>query len=210
MRYANKALLGGTLAAVLLIHLPAGAQAPTSAESKAANLFTSPAGEEPGSALDCQRPEGTREAKVIDFDASSSTARLAVSLEAGRFTLVTIKTWDRPDDPRPLNPVIQAAKIMQGKLQFFSRKLTTDPASTPDEFLILTEMGGGYVCWAKPSWMIQPSVPVAEALPAKPAAPTALVTPAAAVGGSAVSAPASAAVTRARRAIDAAREAVTQ
>jgi hypothetical protein len=195
MRNTSKVLLGSALTAVLLFHLPAAAQAPAGAD-KAANVFTSVTGDQPGSALNCERPEGTREAKVIDFDPSSSTARLAVNLDGGRFTLATIKTWDRPNEPRPLNPIIEAAKIMQGKLQFFSRQLTTDPASAPDEYLIVTEMGGGYVCWAKPSWMLQPATaPVAEASGTKPAAP--VVTPAAVVGGA--PAPASAAVTRARR-----------
>jgi hypothetical protein len=180
MRHTGTALLG-TVLAVLLVGSPASAQAPTSAETKA-NLFSATGLDDAGSALDCPRPEGAKEAKVIDFDAGSSTARLAVNVGSGRFTLVTIKTWDRAQDPRPLTPIIEAAKIMQGKLQFFSPKMTTDPASAPDEYLIMTEMGGGYVCWAKPSWLMQPpSAPVADAPAAvRQAAPAAVLTPTAA------------------------------
>jgi hypothetical protein len=211
MRHTGTALLG-TVLAVLLVGSPASAQAPTSAETKA-NLFSATGLDDAGSALDCPRPEGAKEAKVIDFDAGSSTARLAVNVGSGRFTLVTIKTWDRAGDPRPLTPIIEAAKIMQGKLQFFSRKMSTDPASAPDEYLIMTEMGGGYVCWAKPASIMQPpNAPVAEApAQAKPVATPAVVT---APNPAPVATPAAQTDTRAtargRRALDAVRDAAAQ
>jgi hypothetical protein len=197
MRHTGNVFLSGTVTAVLLIGSPASAQAPASAETKA-NLFSAAGADDAGSALDCPRPEGAKEAKVIDFDPGSSTARLAVNVGSGRFTLVTIKTWDRAGDPRPLTPIIHAAKIMQGKLQFFSRKMSADPASAPDEYLIMTEMGGGYVCWAKPSWLMQPpNAPVADATgTAKPAAPAAVVTPTAATDASEQNTPAARAAAR--------------
>jgi hypothetical protein len=179
MRHTPKLiLLGGALAAAALLNLPARAQTTGAAEQFKATVSSSGAtSQEPGSTVGCKRPEEAREAKVIDFDPSASVARLAVNLGSGRFTLVTIKTWDRPQDPRPLNPVLEAAKITQGKLQFFSRQLTTDPASAPDEFLIMTEMGGGYVCWANPSWLMETQgSPVANA-PASATPPTSTSAP---------------------------------
>jgi hypothetical protein len=208
----TRVFLSGTVTAVLLIGSPASAQAPTSVDSKT-SLFSTTGLDDAGSALDCPRPEGAKEAKVIDFDAGSSTARLAVNVGSGRFTLVTIKTWDRAGDPRPLTPIIEAAKIMQGKLQFFSPKMTTDPASAPDEYLIMTEMGGGYVCWANPASIMQPSnAPVAEApAQAKPVVAPAVVTPA---PNAPVATPAAQTDTRAtargRRALDAVRDAAAQ
>src|SRR5215207_7748564 len=107
-------LLGATLAAGLL-GTSAMAQTPAPGLKQ---VFETPGQggfADAGSALDCPRPEEAKEAKVIDFDPTNSVARLAVNLGSGRFTLVTIKSWDRPEDVRPLNPVLQAAKIMQGK-----------------------------------------------------------------------------------------------
>jgi hypothetical protein len=59
-------------------------------------------------------PDEAKEAKVIDIDASGSQVRLAVKLAPGRFKVASITVWDRTEDPRPLIPVIDAARIMQG------------------------------------------------------------------------------------------------
>lgn len=118
----------------------------------------------------CPRPADAKEVKVVDFDRGSSVAKLAVSLGSGRFKLVRITAWDRPEDPRPLNPVIEAARITQGNLQFYTPNLNTDPESAHDSFVIMTEMGGGYVCWATPSSLINEGA-YAVAQDAKPAPP---------------------------------------
>jgi hypothetical protein len=179
MHHQRKLVL---LAALLAAGLPTASANAQSANTPNKQVFEpSPSSrEDAGSVLDCPRPGELREAKVIDFDPASSVARLAVNVGSGRFTLVTIKTWDRAEDPRPLNPVLAAAKIMQGKLQFFSRQLTTNPSSAVDEYLVMTEMGGGYVCWAKPTWLMHPAnPPMAEApAPVKPVIAPAVVTPA--------------------------------
>ena len=122
----------------------------------AANLSRTfgPGAPDPVAVPGCARPADAKEAKVIDFDAGSSVARLAVNLGPGRFKLVTVKVWDRPNDPRPLKPVIEAARITQGKLQFYTPDLNADPASAPETFLVMTDMGGGYVCWATPSQLM--------------------------------------------------------
>jgi hypothetical protein len=181
-------ILGAALAAGLVAS--ANAQSP----NKQVGPSEQASREDAGVALDCPKPREAKEAKVIDFDATNSVARLAVNLGPGRFTLVTITSWDRPGDPRALSPVLEAAKIMQGKLQFFSRQLTTDPASAVDEYLVMTEMGGGYVCWAKPIWLMKAaSPPMAETpAPVKPVIAPAVVTPAtAAPSVNPVTAPAS-------------------
>jgi hypothetical protein len=141
----------------------------------------------PTSVPGCPRPAEAKDAKVIEFDTVSSIAKLAVNLGSGRFKLVKIKAWDRPDDPRPLIPVIDAARIMQGNIHFYTPNLNSDPESTHDSFLLMTEMGGGFVCWATPASLIsEGSYPVADEGAAAPNA--------AASGGS----PASAALGRAR------------
>jgi hypothetical protein len=100
------------------------------------------------SMADCARPEDAKEAKVIEFDAGKSLAKLAVNLGSGRFKLVRITVWDRPDDPRPLAPVVEAARIMQGTVQFYTPALNLDPESAHDSFVLVADMGGGPVCWA--------------------------------------------------------------
>jgi hypothetical protein len=144
MRYIFKLLLGCILGGG--VSLPAQAQT----ISKAPKLPTP----DVTSALNCPRPADAKEAKVIDFDAGKSLARLAVNLGTGRFKLVIIKTADRQDDPRPIIPVIEAARIMQGKVQFYAPKLNSDPESAPDSFVLMAEMGSGYVCWASPGSLI--------------------------------------------------------
>src|SRR5215203_5226585 len=139
----------GCALAAPLLGLPAQAQTVAKISKAAA-----PGAPDTISVPGCARPADAKEAKVIDFDAGSSVARLAVNLGSGRFKLVTVKVWDSPNDPRPLKPVIEAARITQGKLQFYTPDLNADPASAPDTFLLMTDMGGGFVCWATPSQLI--------------------------------------------------------
>jgi hypothetical protein len=144
----------------------------------------------------CSRPEEAREAKVVDLDTGKSLAKLAVNLGAGRFKLVRVTIWDRPDDPRPLIPVIEAARITQGLVQFYTPNLNTDPESAHDSFLLMADMGGGVVCWATPASLIKdagqamaeakppamrgPADPAARSLPgAKPESTPPLAPPAA-------------------------------
>jgi hypothetical protein len=115
------------------------------------------------SVLGCPKPTEAKDTKVIDFDASTSIARLAVNLGAGRFKMVTIKTWDRQEDPRPLVPVVEAAKIMQGKVQLYTPDLNSDPQSAANSFILMAEMGGEHVCWATPSSLLKEGAyPVAD------------------------------------------------
>jgi hypothetical protein len=54
-----------------------------------------------------------------------------------------------------LIPVIEAARITQGLVQFYTPNLNTDPESTHDAFLLMADMGGGVVCWATPASLIK-------------------------------------------------------
>ena len=63
---------------------------------------------------------------------------------------MSIRLWDRPDDPRPVIPVVEAARIMEGKLQFYAPDLNADPESMTTRFVLITEMGGPQVCWSTP------------------------------------------------------------
>ena len=126
----------------------------------------------------CPRPAEVRDARVFAFDKGSLETKLVVSLGKGEFKVVTIRLWDRPDDPRPLIPVIEAAWITQGKLQFYTPDFNTDPASVSDRFILIAEMGGPQICWASPSSLLgEGGYPIArdpkgEDTPA-PVAPTA-------------------------------------
>ena len=130
-----------TVAAGLMLALPAAGQ-------------TVARGPDAIATVGCPRPKDNKEAKVLDFDPRTAVARLAVHLGGGRFTVAAIKIWERPGDPRPLVPVIQAARIMGGTLDFFSPDLTPNPESAPQRFLIRAEMRGDYVCWATPTSLI--------------------------------------------------------
>src|SRR5215207_874770 len=205
MHSLTRTLIGCALAAPLLSS-PAQAQ-PAAKMSKAA----APAAPDAISVPGCARPADAKEAKVIDFDAGSSMARLAVNLGPGRFKLVTVKVWDSPNDPRPLKPVIEAARITQGKLQFYTPVLNADPASAPETFLLMTDMGGGHVCWATPSQLINENsykvadgekwdvVPTARPAAKPVAVPTATTTTAAAVEGGVENLPEQFVRTRGRR-----------
>ncbi len=102
----------------------------------------------------CSRPEAAKEAKVVELDTGKSLAKLAVNLGSGRFKLVRITVWDRPEDARPLIPVIEAARITQGLVQFYTPTLNEDPESAHDAFLLMADMGGGTICWATPATLI--------------------------------------------------------
>jgi hypothetical protein len=149
MRRNIATLFGTALAALPMLALAAEAQPAPSTRKVAATPPPSL-----GSAPNCPGPAESKDAKVIDIDHTKAVARLAVNLGAGRFKVVTIKTWDHPDDPRPAVPVIEAARIMQGKLQFYTPQLDPNPESAPETFLLMAEMGGEHVCWATPSSLI--------------------------------------------------------
>ena len=86
---------------------------------------------------------------VLAFDQGSLEAKLAVSLAPDQFKVVTVKLWDRPQDPRPLIPVIEAARITQGKVRFYTPNLNADPEPVHDNhFLLVASFGGAQVCWA--------------------------------------------------------------
>jgi hypothetical protein len=143
-------ILGSALMAALL---SSPTQAQTAAEAR----------KEPGltasnaiSIRGCRPPGDAKEAQVLTFDPGSLEAKLAVSLGKDEFKVVTVKLWDRPDDPRPLVPVIEAARITQGKLQFYTPNLNADPQPIHDkDFAIVASLGGAQVCWANPSSLIK-------------------------------------------------------
>jgi len=148
MQNSKFVMLGGIVGVMTLCTL-AHAQAPART-SRAGDT-----GSDIVSAAGCSRPEEAREAKIVEFDTGKSLAKLAVNLGSSRFKLVRITIWDRPEDPRPLVPVIEAARITQGLVQFYTPDLTPDPESTHDKFLLMVDMGGGVVCWATPASLIK-------------------------------------------------------
>ncbi len=125
------------------------------------------------SVRDCRRPAEAKEAQVIAFDKTSLEAKLAVSLGEGHFKVVTIKLWDRHDDPRPVIPVIEAARITQGKLQFYTPNLDADPEPVHDkQFLLISSLGGAQICWATESGLLKDGANGAKPAPAPaPAVP---------------------------------------
>jgi hypothetical protein len=93
---------------------------------------------------------------VLAFDKSTLEAKLAVTLEKGEFKVVSVRIWDRPQDARPLVPVIEAARITQGKLQFYTPNLNADPEPVHDkQFLLTASLGGAQVCWATESALLK-------------------------------------------------------
>ena len=151
MRHTSKlSLLGSAILAALL-------SAPTQAQT-APEVRTEPAqpASNATSIRDCRPPGDAKEAQVLTFDQGRLEAKLAVSLGKDEFKVVTIRLWDRPDDPRPLIPVIEAARITQGKLQFYTPNLNADPQPIHDkDFAIVASLGGAQVCWANPSSLIK-------------------------------------------------------
>ena len=153
MRHTSKlSLLGGAILAALLIS-PAQAQT-----ARAVRKQPSPMATDAKSVRDCPRPTDARDTQVISFDKGSLEAKLAVSLGKGEVKVVSIRLWERPDDPRPVAPVIEAAQIMRGKLQFYTPDLNLDPESASDKFVLITDMGGPQICWASPASLIDEGV----------------------------------------------------
>src|ERR671939_2113859 len=141
-------LLGGTVAAAML-SVPAEAQTartvrkePTRTELDAASM------------RGCPRATDAKPAQVLTFDKGSLETKLAVSMGQGEFKVVTIRVWGRPDDPRPVIPVIEAARIMEGQLQFYTPDLNADLESVSNRFVLIVEMGGPQICWATPSALL--------------------------------------------------------
>ena len=104
----------------------------------------------------CARPSEVKRAKVMEFDPGRSFVKVAVELATGRFKVVRIKVLDRPEDPRPLAPVIEAARITQGKLQFYTPHLNADPQPVHErDFVVVAALGGTQVCWATSGSLIK-------------------------------------------------------
>ena len=143
MRHAFMTLGGAILVALLSV--------PTQAQTaRTVRRQPVPTVSDAASARGCPRPADAKDAQVLAFDKGSLEAKLAVSMGKGEFKVVTIRVWDRPDDPRPVIPVVEAARITQGKLQFYTPELNADPESVSEKFVLITEMGGLQVCWATP------------------------------------------------------------
>ena len=125
------------------------------------------------SVRNCRRPAEAKDAQVLALDKSTLETKLAVSLGNGEFKVVTIKLWNRLDDPRPVVPVVEAARITQGKLQFYTPNLNADPEPVHDkEFVLISTLGGAQLCWATDSAMLKEAdnAPKTEATPAAPRA----------------------------------------
>jgi hypothetical protein len=128
---------------LILLTLPAHAQ---TTPSWSGSSWTPP---DAVSVRDCRRPAEAKEAQVLVFDKTSLEAKLAVSVGNEQFKVVTVRLWDRHDDPRPVVPVVEAARIIQGKLQFYTPNLDADPGPVHDkQFLIIAGLGGAQICWA--------------------------------------------------------------
>ena len=108
------------------------------------------------SVRECRPPTDAKEAQVLAFDKVSQEAKLAVNLGNGEFKVVTVKAWDRLEDPRPLIPVIEAARITQGKVHFYTPNLNADPEPPvyDRQFLLVATLGGAQVCWATQSSLL--------------------------------------------------------
>jgi hypothetical protein len=123
------------------------------------------------SVRNCRRPAEAKDAQVLALDKDTLETKLAVSFGNGEFKVVTIKLWNRQDDPRPVVPVLEAARITQGKLQFYTPNLNADPDPVHDkEFLLISTLGGAQLCWATDTSMLKEpdSAPKTETTPAAP------------------------------------------
>jgi hypothetical protein len=153
---------------VTLLSLPAHAQ---TSNNWTTTTWTAP---DAVSVRDCRRPAEAKEAQVLAFDKTSLEAKLAVSIGDGQFKVVTIRLWERHDDPRPVAPVVEAARITQGKLQFYTPNLNADPEPVHDkQFLLIAGLGGAQVCWATESALLKEATGGGRAAPAAPATPAA-------------------------------------
>jgi hypothetical protein len=119
------------------------------------------------SVRNCRRPADAKDAQVLAFDKSSLEAKLAVSVGNGDFKIVRVKLWDHQSDPRPVIPVVEAARITQGKLQFYTPNLDADPDPLHDkQFLLITSLGGAQLCWATESGLLTQTESGSKALTA--------------------------------------------
>jgi hypothetical protein len=108
------------------------------------------------SVRNCRRPAGAKEAQVVAFDNTTLQAKLAVTVGEGHFKVVTIRLWNRSEDPRPVVPIVEAARITQGKLQFYTPNLDADPDPVHDkQFVLMASLGGAQVCWATESALLK-------------------------------------------------------
>jgi len=108
------------------------------------------------SVRECHPPADAMEAQVLAFDRTSLEAKLAVNMGKGEFKVATIKLWERSEDTRPIIPVIEAARITQGKLQFFTPNLNADPEPVHEkQFLLTATLGGAQLCWATESSLLK-------------------------------------------------------
>jgi hypothetical protein len=136
--------------AIMLLSLPAQAQT----GARWTELNSTPP--DVISVRTCRRPAEAKEAQVLAFDKTSLEAKLAVNLGSGEFKVVTVKLWDRSEDPRPVIPIIEAARITQGKLQFYTPNLNADPEPVHDkQFLLIATLGGAQICWATESSLLK-------------------------------------------------------
>ena len=137
------------LGSAALLSVPAQAQT-------TANWERSSSPPEVVSVRECHPPADAKEAQVLAFDRTSLEAKLAVNMGKGEFKVATIKLWDRSEDTRPIIPVIEAARITQGKLQFFTPNLNADPEPVHDkQFLVTATLGGAQICWATESSLLK-------------------------------------------------------
>jgi hypothetical protein len=145
---------------LMLMLLSGGTILPVVADAQVGRPADS-SGLEVVSARGCQAPGGAKEAQVLAFDKSTLEAKLAVAMDnKGEFKVVSVRIWDRPQDPRPLVPVIEAARITQGKLQFYTPNLNADPEPVHDkQFLLTASLGGTQVCWATETAMLKEAAP---------------------------------------------------
>jgi hypothetical protein len=146
---------------LILLAVPAHAQ---TIPSWATSISTPP---DAVSVRDCRRPAEAKEAQVLAFDKTTLEAKLAVSVGDNQFKVVTIRLWDRHDDPRPVAPVVEAARITQGKLQFYTPNLDADPEPVHDkQFLLIAGLGGAQICWATESSLLKEATSRGKASPA--------------------------------------------
>ena len=67
--------------------------------------------------------------------------------------------------------LIEAARITQGKLQFYTPNLDADPEPVHDQFLIIAGLGGAQICWATEGSLLNEATSRGKAAPA-PEAPS--------------------------------------
>jgi hypothetical protein len=120
------------------------------------------------SVRNCKPPSDAKDAQVLSFDKLSNEAKLAVTVGNDEFKLVTIKLPERSEDPRPLVPVLEAARITQAKVQFYTPDLNVDPEPPfQKQFVVVASLGGAQLCWAtEASLMKEANAAKSKATPA--------------------------------------------